>query len=805
MAENINIPIKVSGDTLSAIEFNQFVDKTNTMINEFNSASTVSQLTWLTGQTKPTINADVIIGELQEGDTHYITKYKSGNNDVAIINNINKQFPSYYTTKNTTLTDQPYIVKSQGNKFVCLDNDYSKLFRLNADLTLDDTFSNEINEISSNEIYDFLVLNDNTILVTSYDTNNSIYSMFKLDVDGNINQNFENTKIFNESLSLSSSSIVKTQSNGKIICCVYEDSYIPKRYIGRFNVDGSIDNTFNIILLSDSTVFTILNDDSIVYKFYDQPNNRYLLKKCNSEGIEDAAYAANFIDSGYDVYHILDLNESFTDGSMLFLEHSFNNIIKINQDGTPNVEYSDNISTVNMFRNSVYANIILHNNKLVTISFLMPEIGSQPKTDIVVIAENGLIESSVRLDGIVINIYESNNSYLITFYNYNGIYAYSQLYNSEFSPIFTILTEKPHYALQKQLEYPIFTPNNYYIPAIINLQHEIALTAYVSGGEGSNYTYYNFNSETEEFDIRLTSQSSQFVYQNSLLFKSTYDYYTISYEVFTYDLQEIPGLSIYGVDLNSAFIGGGYDSNARGITLSRMLVNGQNVIALANNSGQTIEWFDEITGAVVSNWSWSGINGTTNKCCLFKISDTKVALAPIGNFSGLSLYICGVLDLETKEYVNYTTETFNKYVVVKKIDNSIYGIQYDVYNNNIECIFPNQTVITKSSISDFVPVCILESMNEELIIFYYPNNSTIMLYDVKTGNKRTTNIANLINSYLFSQSSSYGFQNYDFYKLGDYYYLILNILGENGIALKSTDAITWEIINLVYSINIEEG
>lgn len=805
MAENINIPIKVSGDTLSAIEFNQFVDKTNTMINEFNSASTVSQLTWLTGQTKPTINADVIIGELQEGDTHYITKYKSGNNDVAIINNINKQFPSYYTTKNTTLTDQPYIVKSQGNKFVCLDNDYSKLFRLNADLTLDDTFSNEINEISSNEIYDFLVLNDNTILVTSYDTNNSIYSMFKLDVDGNINQNFENTKIFNESLCLSSSSLVKTQSNGKIICCVYEDSYIPKRYIGRFNVDGSIDNTFNIILLSDSTVFTILNDDSIVYKFYDQPNNRYLLKKCNSEGIEDAAYAANFIDSGYDVYHILDLNESFTDGSMLFLEHSFNNIIKINQDGTPNVEYSDNISTVNMFRNSVYANIILHNNKLVTISFLMPEIGSQPKTDIVVIAENGLIESSVRLDGIVINIYESNNSYLITFYNYNGIYAYSQLYNSEFSPIFTILTEKPHYALQKQLEYPIFTPNNYYIPAIINLQHEIALTAYVSGGEGSNYTYYNFNSETEEFDIRLTSQSSQFVYQNSLLFKSTYDYYTISYEVFTYDLQEIPGLSIYGVDLNSAFIGGGYDSNARGITLSRMLVNGQNVIALANNSGQTIEWFDEITGAVVSNWSWSGINGTTNKCCLFKISDTKVALAPIGNFSGLSLYICGVLDLETKEYVNYTTETFNKYVVVKKIDNSIYGIQYDVYNNNIECIFPNQTVITKSSISDFVPVCILESMNEELIIFYYPNNSTIMLYDVKTGNKRTTNIANLINSYLFSQSSSYGFQNYDFYKLGDYYYLILNILGENGIALKSTDAITWEIINLVYSINIEEG
>ena len=791
MAENINIPIKVSGDTLSAIEFNQFVDKTNNMINEFNSASTVSQITWLTGQTKPTIDADVIIGELQEAGTHYITKYKSGNNDVAIINNINDLFSSYKTIKNTTLTDAPYIVKAQGDKFICLDYNYSKLFRLNADLSLDDTFSNEINDISSNEIYDFLVLNDNTILVTSYDTNNSISSMFKLDIDGNINQNFENTKIFNESLCLSSSSLVKTQSNGKIICCVYEDSYIPKQYIGRFNVDGSIDNTFNIILLSNSTVFTILNDDSIVYKFYDQPNNRYLLKKCNSEGIEDAAYAANFIDSGYDVYHILDLNESFTDGSMLFLENSFNNIIKINQDGTPNVEYSNNISTVNMFG---YANIILHNNKLVTISFLLSEIGLPPKIDIVVIAENGIIESSVRLDGFGINIYESNNSYLITFYNYNEIYAYSQLYNSEFNPVFTTLVEKPHYALQKQLEYPIFTPNNYYIPAIINLQHEIALTAYVSGGEGSNYTYYNFNSETEEFDIRLTSQSSQFVYLNSFLFKITNDYYT-SYEVFTYDLQEIPGLSIYGVNesypIDAVIIGGGYDSNAKGITLSRMLVNGQNVIALANNSGQTIEWFDEITGAVVSNWSWSGITGTTENCCLFKISDTKVALSPIGNFNSLSLYICGILDLETKNYINLATDSSYYNLVVKYLNDSKFGIAYDSEHAEAKCVFPDQTEYINNT-SYFAPVCILESMDEELAIGYNSNDYTIRLLDNKTENMDNTNLLSLVNGGLFQ--ISHNFQNYDFYKLGDYYYLILNILGENGFALKSTDAKTWEII-----------
>lgn len=396
MAENINIPIKVSGDTLSAIEFNQFVDKTNTMINEFNSASTVSQLTWLTGQTKPTIDADVIIGELQEGDTHYITK--SVDNDVAIINNINKQFPSYKTIKNTTLTDAPYIVKSQGNKFVCLDYNCSKLFRLNADLSLDETFS-----ITESNIYDFLIQSDNTILILY---NNYYVNLYKLDINGNIDQTFESTKVqFNQYYQIRG---LKKQSTGKIIGFINEydlNGNTISSYITRLNSNGSLDNTFNDFQTGEYLQgVQILNDDSIV--LYD--NNDQKLHKLSSEGIEDVSYSNNYYInfSGVSFDNLLDLNTPFTDGSILFIEGNNYKIIKINSNGTIDNTYTANVYAINI--SDPYVNIISHNNKLIIINI---NINSAPlekklglefelELEIVVIAEDGSTELSIPIFGV---------------------------------------------------------------------------------------------------------------------------------------------------------------------------------------------------------------------------------------------------------------------------------------------------------------------------------------------------------------------------------------------------------------------
>lgn len=89
MVEKINLPIKISGDTLSAIEFNQVVDKTNSLITEFNSATTLSQVTWIIGQPKPTIVADEIIGTISEGETKYVQTSTVGNQTIAILHSPN--------------------------------------------------------------------------------------------------------------------------------------------------------------------------------------------------------------------------------------------------------------------------------------------------------------------------------------------------------------------------------------------------------------------------------------------------------------------------------------------------------------------------------------------------------------------------------------------------------------------------------------------------------------------------------------------------------------------------------------------
>ena len=107
MIEKINLPIKISGDTLSAIEFNQVVDKTNNLITEFNSATTLSQVTWIIGQPKPTIVADEIIGTISEGETKYVQTSTVGNQTVAILHSPNSVLSetvvqSYKMTKSTT-------------------------------------------------------------------------------------------------------------------------------------------------------------------------------------------------------------------------------------------------------------------------------------------------------------------------------------------------------------------------------------------------------------------------------------------------------------------------------------------------------------------------------------------------------------------------------------------------------------------------------------------------------------------------------------------------------------------------------
>lgn len=152
MVEKINLPIKISGDTLSAIEFNQVVDKTNNLITEFNSATTLSQVTWTIGQPKPTIVADEIIGTISEGETKYVQTSTVGNQTVAILHSPNSVLSetvvqSYDMTKLTTRVVLPiaegyFIMYNE-------QNDNVDLCYLNNGVIETITLGNELNNAFS--------------------------------------------------------------------------------------------------------------------------------------------------------------------------------------------------------------------------------------------------------------------------------------------------------------------------------------------------------------------------------------------------------------------------------------------------------------------------------------------------------------------------------------------------------------------------------------------------------------------------------------------------------------------------------
>lgn len=68
MIDLINVPSKNDGDQLSAQEFNLVVSGANSAISQLNtlSGSSIEKIIWLSGETKPVIVADTIIGELEE-------------------------------------------------------------------------------------------------------------------------------------------------------------------------------------------------------------------------------------------------------------------------------------------------------------------------------------------------------------------------------------------------------------------------------------------------------------------------------------------------------------------------------------------------------------------------------------------------------------------------------------------------------------------------------------------------------------------------------------------------------------------
>lgn len=812
MIDLINVPSKNDGDQLSAQEFNLVVSGANSAISQLNtlSGSSIEKIIWLSGETKPVIVADTIIGELEEGDTHYITTYTENQNKIAIINNVNKFYPIYKTYSNSDLTLEPYFLLPQNNKFVGFNG--RRLFRLSSDLTLDDTFNN-----TNYNINRFQILSDNSIILCHDDENGDYQILNKLDIDGNIDQTFEtitysgNTQIHWQ---------FSIQSTDKVVA-ILRDNNNNNNTIIRFNLDGTEDTTFNnYILTGNVTGYTYLypnsiittSDDSIICFYYYNVDDNYYYEfvKLNSDGTEDTNFKSNFISTGINVNNSFYSHEQLSNGSFFVSDRNSDYIYKINSDGTTDETFNSNIaqiidSYINFYINS-YVPLIIENDDLVLV---IPT--SETTSDILRIGADGILISATSIDGWCI-IFQSNQStYAVSKYvyyadadDYDLLYSGLYLYNSNFDRIFTTYIEKPHYAKQSQLENPIFSPNGYYLPTISTYSKNLYV-AYPDNFDRA-FKVYLYSNDTETFNMIYSGVTLPNILNDTIVILENGG--EMGFEnLLDLNMNEISGFEIYKQSNYYAPI------IIQDIYCAALLSNGT-ILAYANNDLGRIDFMDSITGNILISITEpyeifnseklrvaklaAPISGGIGGIGLYKISETKII------FKVGSIIIVGTYDIETE---TYTPEPFEQvFTLLKNISSNgtEYGVTVEVESSIIAHItFPSgESVNIEQQQIERIPdlPIILESETENYLIRVSEVNG-LSIYDYNNDDYTkmifsfddTQELLQAISNPLFIPSLT----NFNFVKLGSEYHLILNIVSSDpslqvGLIYKSTDLINWE-------------
>lgn len=242
----------------------------NVNVDGGGTSPTYEVIEWITGQERPTIEGDKIIGGFFEGKTHFVTTILNGTDTIKIIQPENSLSPFIFLTGLYV-----YIMSLDADNNVLINGEditeSVQFKRFNSSGIEDQTFIPDPTTVSVMTCFSFLA--DGKIIVGKSD------GVSCLNSDGSLLWTYETPGLIK-----TVESVILDSTNKILVAGSFTG------YLLRLNLDGSLDNTFSPVLSDFVRKILIQPNGKVILT--GSPDNPGSIFRLNADGTLDESFSS---------------------------------------------------------------------------------------------------------------------------------------------------------------------------------------------------------------------------------------------------------------------------------------------------------------------------------------------------------------------------------------------------------------------------------------------------------------------------------------------------------------------------------